>query len=126
MVTERSISIPRLRAIGCWPDTSKTCAADTKPAATHNAKTARRHNASLWSCRSVVVPVVSRLRRPVIRRSNTKHLGIPFQPQLARRCHVADQRRGSDHGRAREVAVAAETHTVLPIAIEGRDRALAG
>src|SRR6185436_17239994 len=57
--------------------------------------------------------------------SNTEFLRVPFQPELAGRSHVAEQRRrGHDH-RAGEVAFAAEPHAVLPVAIERRDRALA-
>ena len=48
-----------------------------------------------------------------------------LQPQLARRRHVADER-GCRHDRgAGEVAFAAQSHPVLPIAIERGDRALA-
>src|SRR6185295_11987999 len=52
-------------------------------------------------------------------------LGIPFQTELARRRHVADERRRCDDGRARQVPFAAQPHAVLPVAVERRDRALA-
>src|SRR4051812_9466407 len=51
-------------------------------------------------------------------------LGIPCQPELARRRHIPDQRRRGDHDRTGEVALAAEAHAVLPVAVERRDRAL--
>src|SRR5437899_1263763 len=50
---------------------------------------------------------------------------IPFQAELARRRHVADQRRRGDDGGAGEIAFAAHAHAILPIAVERRDRALA-
>src|SRR5476649_199194 len=56
--------------------------------------------------------------------SNTEIIGIPFQAELARRRHVADERRRGDDHRAREIALAAEAHAVLPVAIERGDRAL--
>src|SRR3954447_1203226 len=55
---------------------------------------------------------------------NAELLCIPRQPELARRRHVADQRRRGDDDRAREVALPAEPHAVLPVASEWRDRAL--
>ena len=58
-------------------------------------------------------------------RSHAKELGVPRQPELGRRRHVAEQRRGGDDGGAGEVAFAAESHAVLPVAVERRDRALA-
>ena len=51
--------------------------------------------------------------------------GSHDQPQLSRRRHVARERRGGDDGGTREVAFAAESHPVLPVAIERRDRAFA-
>src|SRR5947209_14233977 len=51
-------------------------------------------------------------------------LGRPPQVQRARRRHVSEQGRRRDDGRAREVALAADAHPVLPVAVEGRDRAL--
>src|SRR5581483_1697165 len=56
--------------------------------------------------------------------SDAELIGIPFQAELAQRRHVPGQRRRGDDRRTREVAVAAETHAVLPVAIERRDRAL--
>src|SRR4051795_7843044 len=57
-------------------------------------------------------------------RSDAELVGVPRQPELARRRHVANQRRRGDDDRAGEVAFAAEPHAVLPVAIERRDRAL--
>src|SRR3989475_2720355 len=57
-------------------------------------------------------------------RSDPKFFGIPLEPQLARWRHVADERRGSDDGGAREIAFAAQSHPILPVAIERGDRAL--
>ena len=63
--------------------------------------------------------------REVRDRSDAERFGLPFEPELGRRRHEAEQRGGRDDGGAREVALAAETHAVLPVAIERRDRALA-
>src|SRR5258708_28160221 len=52
-------------------------------------------------------------------------LRLPLQGKLARRGHVAEQGRRGDDGPAREIALAALAHAVLPVAIERRDRALA-
>ena len=57
--------------------------------------------------------------------SHAVFLGVPLEAELGRRRHVADQRRGGDDGGAGEVAFAAESHAVLPVAVERRDRALA-
>ena len=51
-------------------------------------------------------------------------IGIPLQPELGRWRHVAGERRSGHDGRAGEVTLAANTHAILPITIEGRDRAL--
>src|SRR5207247_5547746 len=56
--------------------------------------------------------------------SDTELLRVPLQPKLARRRHVADERRGGDDGGAGKIAFAADAHTVLPVAIERRDGAL--
>src|SRR5262245_37062824 len=56
--------------------------------------------------------------------SDTVDLGLPFEPKLPRRRHVAHERRGGDDSRTREVAFAAESHAVLPVAVEGGDGAL--
>src|SRR4029077_12928632 len=53
-------------------------------------------------------------------------LGLPAQSQLARRCHVAEHRAGRDHAGRREVALATHAHAIRPVAVETRDRALAG
>src|SRR5215217_3784758 len=55
--------------------------------------------------------------------SNSEQLRIPDQAQLSRRRHVSRQRRCGDDGGTREVAFAPESHPVLPVAIEGRNRA---
>src|SRR6059036_2515503 len=49
---------------------------------------------------------------------------IPLDAKLRGGRHVPGQRRGCDDGRAGKVALAADAHPVLPIPIEGRDRAL--
>src|SRR5262252_704252 len=60
------------------------------------------------------------------RRSDAELFRIPLEAELVRRRHVTDDRgRGDDRG-AREVAFAADAHAILPVAIERRDRALAG
>src|SRR5215510_10866895 len=56
--------------------------------------------------------------------SDAELIRIPFETELARRGHVADERRGGDDGGAGEIAFAAEPHAILPVAIERRDRAL--
>src|SRR5688572_2616780 len=56
---------------------------------------------------------------------DAKSFGIPPQTELAGRRHVADERRGGDDGGAGEVAFAAESHPVLPVAVERGDGALA-
>src|SRR6185503_9638530 len=57
--------------------------------------------------------------------SDTERFRAPLEAQLVGRRHVADQRRRGDDHRAGEKAFAAEAHPVLPVAIEGGDRALA-
>src|SRR5579871_3329583 len=56
--------------------------------------------------------------------SDAELIRVPFQAELARRRHVAYQRRGGDDGGAREISLAAEAHPILPVAVERRDRAL--
>src|SRR2546427_1754357 len=56
--------------------------------------------------------------------SDTELLRVPLQPKLARRRHVANERRSGDDGGAGKVAFAADAHAVLPVAIERRDGAL--
>src|SRR5215471_14379400 len=51
---------------------------------------------------------------------------IPRQAQLRRRGHVPDERGGRHDRGTREVAFAAESHAVLPVAVERRDGALPG
>src|SRR4051812_39383914 len=63
--------------------------------------------------------------RTCIPASDSVFLRIPFEPQFRRRRHVADERRCGDDSGAREVAFTAESHPVLPVAIERRDGALA-
>src|SRR5438876_10899367 len=58
--------------------------------------------------------------------SDLEPLGHPAQAQLARRAHVAEQRRGCHHRGARQVALAAHAHSVRPVAVERGDGALAG
>src|SRR5215467_3004650 len=57
--------------------------------------------------------------------SDAELIGIPFDAELARRSHIADERRRGDDGGTRQVALAAEAHAILPVAIERRNRALA-
>src|SRR6266850_714553 len=56
--------------------------------------------------------------------SDAELIRIPVEAEFARRRHIADERRGGDDGGAGEIAFAAEPHAVLPVAIEGGDRAL--
>ena len=51
---------------------------------------------------------------------------VPLQSELGRRSHVAEERGRGDDGRAGQIAFPADTHPVLPVAIERRDRALTG
>src|SRR5206468_2334961 len=56
--------------------------------------------------------------------SNTEFVRIPFQSELGRRSHIPQQRgRGDDRG-ARQVTFASDAHSILPVAVERRDRAL--
>src|SRR5262245_47439903 len=55
---------------------------------------------------------------------DSKHFGPPLDAELAGRRHVPEHRGRRDDGRAREVAFAAETHAILPVAIERRNGAL--
>src|ERR1700681_379184 len=48
-------------------------------------------------------------------------LGVPFDPELLRPRHVAEQCRGSDDRGAGEVAETADSHPVLPVAVERGD-----
>src|SRR5262245_59992152 len=75
---------------------------------------------NVWR-RATVTPMLFAMSRCV---SDAELIRIPFDAQLAGRGHVADERRGGDHGGAGEVAFAAEPHAILPVAIERRDRAL--
>src|SRR5262245_52482676 len=56
---------------------------------------------------------------------DTKLLRVPHEPQRIGRRHVPDQRRRGDDDRAGKVTLAAHAHPVLPVAIEGRNGALA-
>src|SRR5207237_7900273 len=58
--------------------------------------------------------------------SDAELFGVPLDSELARRRHVADDRRGRHDGGAGEITFAAKAHAVLPVAIERGDRALAG
>src|SRR5262245_7648241 len=55
---------------------------------------------------------------------DTKLIGIPLEAELAWRRHVADQRRCGDDRGTGEITFAAESHAVLPVAVERRNRAL--
>src|SRR5262245_56778264 len=57
--------------------------------------------------------------------SDSKPFRIPLQPELARRRHVPDERRSGDDSRTCQVSFTANTHTVLPVAIERGNRTLA-
>src|SRR6266851_3080332 len=58
-------------------------------------------------------------------RSDAELIRVPFESQLARRGHVADQRRCGDNDGARQEPFAAQAHAVLPVAVERGDRPLA-
>src|SRR4051794_23522426 len=64
-------------------------------------------------CESIDIPLHPKLVR------------IPGQPQLARRRHVSNQGRRSHDDRAGQVAFSTESHSILPVAVERGDRALA-
>src|SRR5512144_1756247 len=53
-------------------------------------------------------------------------LGIPLQTERRGRRHVSQQRRGGNDRWAGEKPFAAVPHPVLPVAVERRDRTLAG
>src|SRR5437764_2795043 len=69
---------------------------------------------------SYTMPSVS----SVWRASHTEFLRIPSQPELARRRHVADERRRGDDGGTGKIAFTAETHAILPVAVERSNCAL--
>src|SRR5436309_7212255 len=52
-------------------------------------------------------------------------LWIPFQAELRGRRHVTGERGGGDDRRAGEIAFAADTHPVLPVPVERRNRTFA-
>src|SRR5437764_2793468 len=56
--------------------------------------------------------------------SHTEFLRIPSQPEFARRRHVADERRRGDDGGTGKIAFTAETHAILPVAVERSNCAL--
>src|SRR4029450_4884955 len=51
-------------------------------------------------------------------------LSVPREPELAWRRHVADERGGRHDRGARQIALAAEAHAILPATSEGREGAL--
>src|SRR6188474_2697459 len=85
---------------------------------------------------SIRAPSVQRFRVPGLRfrvrfrvqgsgfRSDAVAFWIPLESELGRRSHVANQRRRGDDGWAGEIAFATDAHPILPVAVEGRDRAL--
>ena len=83
-----------------------------------------RHADALRRSRAAIRHAISFSRARAITHQTPNSSGIPCQPELVRRRHVADERRGGDDGRAGEIAFAAEAHAVLPVAVERRDRAL--
>src|ERR1051325_5719848 len=56
--------------------------------------------------------------------SDGELIGIPLEAEPTRRRHVAGDRGRRDHRRTGEVAFPADTHSILPVAIERRDGAL--
>src|SRR5436190_6820403 len=52
-------------------------------------------------------------------------LRVPFQAELGGRCHVPGERGRGDDGRAGEIAFPSNTHSVLPVPVERRNRAFA-
>src|SRR6476661_6945520 len=52
-------------------------------------------------------------------------LGVPFQAELGGRCHVTGERGRGYDGRAGEIAFPPDTHSVLPVPVERRNRAFA-
>src|SRR5436309_739227 len=90
-----------------------------------------QHFGVVWSqqrkmCRCATgTPIVAAISRCNSgENSDTELLRVPLQPKLARRRHVADERRGGDDGGAGKVAFTADAHAVLPVAIERCDGAL--
>src|SRR6476661_7639198 len=74
----------------------------------------------MWR-RAAGTPIDSATAR---RESDAELIGTPFQAELARRRHVADERRRRDDGGTRQEPFAPDSHPVLPVAIERRDGAL--
>src|SRR4026209_395672 len=110
------MTVPCVRGIVSCACPDNWYAATTMPAARHDASKTRQHDANDFFIVVFAGGTVGALQ-PVL-------LRFPLQPELARRRPVADEGRRGDHGRARQVAFAAEAHAVLPVAVEGRDRAL--
>src|SRR5881227_3637651 len=73
-----------------------------------------------------IVCAAARCASVVTSGSDTELFRVPFEAELARRRHVADDRRCGDDRGAGEIAFAADAHAILPVAVERRDRALAG
>src|SRR5262245_27587010 len=65
-------------------------------------------------------------RRTVLDCSDAIQLRSPLEAELVGRLHVSDERGGRDDRGAGEVALAPKPHTILPVPVERRDRALAG
>src|SRR5262245_20358275 len=57
-------------------------------------------------------------------RSDGEALRDPGEAQLRRRRHVAGESGRGHHGGAGEISLAADAHTILPVAVEGGDGAL--
>src|SRR5439155_13807510 len=70
-----------------------------------------------------------RVARGTVRRRGSLELDealrTPLDPELARGRHVAEERGRRDNCRTREIAEAADTHAVRPVAVERGDGALA-
>src|SRR5258705_2867906 len=69
-------------------------------------------------------PLFPLLNTMDVHSSDSVLLGIPLEPELRGRRHVAGERGCGHDGRTRQVALAADAHAVLPVAVERRDRAL--
>src|SRR5258705_347298 len=69
-------------------------------------------------------PLFPLLNTTDVHSSDSILLGIPLEPELRGRRHVAGERGCGHDGRTRQVALAADAHAVLPVAVERRDRAL--
>src|SRR5262245_17971529 len=75
-----------------------------------------------WATGTPIVPATARCDS--VGTSDSELIRIPGEAEFVGRRHVAQQRRRGDDGRTCEIAFAAETHAILPVPVERRNRPL--